>query len=70
MLIAKLEMDSEQTLKLLISLCRKCGLSKGNMEKLVKYQYMSRRNELDKAYFNIKTRKRRRDAKFTDLTKA
>jgi hypothetical protein len=53
-------MDSEQTMKLLLGLCKKCGLSKGNMEKLIKYQYMSRRNEL-KTYFNARTIKKLKD---------
>lgn len=69
MLIAKLEMDSEQTLKLLMRLCKKSGLSRANMEKLVKYQYLSRRNELDKAYFNVRTTKKRKDDKFSEITK-
>lgn len=59
-LIAKLEMDSEATLKLLVKLGKRAGVSKSNMEKLVRFQYMSRKNELDKTYLHYRTMKIRR----------
>jgi hypothetical protein len=34
----------------------------------VKYQYMSKRNELDKLHFNSKAVKKRRDVKFAEMT--
>jgi hypothetical protein len=34
----------------------------------VKYQYLSRRNELDKSYFNGRAMKKRKDIKFADMT--
>lgn len=67
-LIARLEMDREETLGLLVGLCKKCGLSRGNMEKLVRYQYLSRRNEVDKE--NARAIKKRREEKLSELTPA
>jgi len=59
-------MDREETLKLLVGLCRKCGLSQANMEKLVRYQYLSRKNEVDKE--NARALKKRREDRLAELT--
>jgi len=60
-------MDREETLGLLVGLCNKCNLSRANMEKLVRYQYLSRKNEIDKE--NARTVKKKREDRLADLTK-
>lgn len=47
-LIARLEIGHEETLGLLVTLCRRFHLSKANMENLVRYQYLSRKSEADR----------------------
>lgn len=65
--LTKLELDSEFTMGILSRLAKDNNLNKHNLERLIKFQYLYRRKELDKSSMGTKTTKARKEKEYEEI---